>query len=165
MESNDLRTIIADAMEPFIDTNNPNKIKAIDAAADAVAAALTQDAGPTTENEDSLGKMTIFLNTNIKMTRGKAAAHAVHAALHAMGVHPNVPVIVLGAKPRDIENMRTQIRDAGRTELEPGTLTAGTDWQKPADVENGGKGPWCRHEACQHWFEPQCDETCEGEKK
>lgn len=74
-------------------------------------------------------KLKIFMNTNIKMSRGKYAAHAVHAALMAAGVHPDIPVVVLGAKPRDIENMKTHIRDAGRTELEPGTLTAGTDWE------------------------------------
>lgn len=84
-------------------------------------------------------KLVIHLNTNIKMSRGKAAAHAVHAALTAAGVHPNIPVIVLGSKPRDIEKMRTHIRDAGHTELEPGTLTAGTEW-------NPHERPDCEHE-------------------
>lgn len=78
-------------------------------------------------------KLRIFYNTNIAMSRGKLAAHAVHAALTAFGVHPDIPVVVLGAKPRVIEQMRTHIRDAGRTELEPGTLTTGTDYV-PADV-------------------------------
>lgn len=73
-------------------------------------------------------KMRIFLNSNITMSRGKAAAHAVHAALLAAGIHPDVPIIVLGAKPREIEQMQTTVRDSGRTELEPGTLTAGTDY-------------------------------------
>lgn len=73
-------------------------------------------------------KVKIYMNTNITMSRGKFAAHAVHAALMAAGVHPGIPIVVLGAKPRDIENMRTSIHDEGRTELEPGTLTAGTDW-------------------------------------
>jgi PTH2 family peptidyl-tRNA hydrolase len=83
-------------------------------------------------------KLRIYLNTNAKMTRGKAAAHAVHAALTAAGVHPGIPVVVLGAKPREIEAMRTSIRDEGRTELEPGTLTAGTDWRPttPAPPED-----------------------------
>lgn len=81
-----------------------------------------------TEPVTADGKVRIFLNTNANMTRGKAAAHAVHAALIAFGVHPDVPVVVLGGKPADIEKMRTAVRDAGRTELEPGTLTAGTDY-------------------------------------
>lgn len=73
------------------------------------------------------GKLRIFMNSNAKMSRGKYAAHAVHAALMHFGVHPDVPVVVLGAKPREIEQMTTVIHDAGHTELEPGTLTAGTD--------------------------------------
>lgn len=77
-------------------------------------------------------KIKIFLNTNITMSRGKAAAHAVHAALTAAGVHPGLPVVVLGAKPRHILEMRTHIHDEGRTELDPGTLTAGTDWAPAA---------------------------------
>lgn len=71
----------------------------------------------------------IYMNTNIKeWSRGKYAAHAVHAALTAMGVHHGGAVIVLGAKPREIEKMKVSIRDEGRTELEPGTLTAGTNY-------------------------------------
>lgn len=84
-------------------------------------------------------KLVIHLNTNIKMSRGKAAAHAVHAALMAAGVHPDIPVVVLGSKPRDIEKMRTHIHDAGHTELEPGTLTAGTEW-------NPHERPGCEHD-------------------
>lgn len=73
-------------------------------------------------------KLRIFYNTNITMSRGKLAAHAVHAALTAAGVHPDIPVVVLGAKPRDIAEMCTSIRDNGVTELDPGTLTTGTDF-------------------------------------
>lgn len=70
----------------------------------------------------------IYMNSNAKMSRGKYAAQAVHAALTAFGVHPDLPVIVLGAPRTRVEQMRTTIRDAGRTEVEPGTLTAGTNW-------------------------------------
>ena len=66
----------------------------------------------------------IVLNTNAKMTRGKACAQAVHAALMAFDI-PHGRVVVLGGKPHEIEEMTVQVRDAGRTELEPGTLTAG----------------------------------------
>jgi PTH2 family peptidyl-tRNA hydrolase len=73
-------------------------------------------------------RLLVRLNSNIKMTRGKAAAQAIHAALLLLRAHPGTPVIVLGGKPSEIEVMPAQIRDAGRTELEPGTLTAGADW-------------------------------------
>lgn len=76
------------------------------------------------------GRMVIIVNGGVNMSRGKYAAQAVHAALLAVGAHPHVPVIVLGGKRQDIEALRTKVRDAGRTEVEPGTLTAGTDWRK-----------------------------------
>lgn len=61
------------------------------------------------------------------MSRGKYAAAAVHAALLHFGVHPGTPVIVLGANKTEIEKMETIVTDAGRTEVEPGTITAGTN--------------------------------------
>lgn len=73
-------------------------------------------------------RIRVFYNTNVDMSKGKLAAHVAHAVLAAAGVHPNVPVVVLGGKPRDIERMTTFIRDHGKTELTPGTLTAGTDY-------------------------------------
>lgn len=83
-----------------------------------------------TENTplDETPKIKIVVNTNVKMSRGKMAAHVAHAVLQAAGVHPEVPIVVLGGKPRDIEQMTTFIRDHGKTELEPGTITAGTDY-------------------------------------
>lgn len=80
-------------------------------------------------------KLRIYLNRKLrdKATPNKLAAHAVHAALQAFGVHPGVKVIVLDAGPTKIEQMRVAIHDAGHTELEPGTLTAGTNW--PEDSE------------------------------
>jgi len=80
----------------------------------------------TTTPDD--GRIRVFYNTNIEMSRGKMAAHVAHAVLTAAGVHPGTPIVVLGAKPRDIEKMRTVMHDEGRTELEPGTLTTGTDY-------------------------------------
>lgn len=80
-------------------------------------------------------KMRIYLNRTLKdkATPNKLAAHAVHAALVALGVHPDCKVIVLDAGPTKIKQMTTVIYDAGHTELEPGTLTAGTNW--PEDSE------------------------------
>jgi PTH2 family peptidyl-tRNA hydrolase len=66
----------------------------------------------------------ILINSNVNMTRGKACAQAVHAALMAFDV-PHGRVVVLGGKPEEIRQMHVQVRDAGRTEIAPGTLTAG----------------------------------------
>lgn len=75
-------------------------------------------------------KLRIYINRKIASVASpnKIAAHAVHAALTAFGVHPGVKVVVLDKGPTVIEQMRTVIHDAGHTELAPGTLTAGTDW-------------------------------------
>lgn len=75
-------------------------------------------------------KLRIYVNRKITKvaSTNKIAAHAVHAALEAFGVHPGVKVVVLDKGPTEIEKMRIAIHDAGHTELEPGTLTAGTNW-------------------------------------
>jgi len=73
-------------------------------------------------------RLTIYVNSDAKMSRGKYAAHAIHAALTAFGVHHGGAVIVLGASRAEVESKRIVIRDAGRTELGAGTVTAGTDW-------------------------------------
>lgn len=78
-------------------------------------------------------KLRIYINRKLDISPNKRAAHAVHAALEAFGVHPGVKVIVLDKGPTEIEKMRVAIHDAGHTELEPGTLTAGTNW--PGDSE------------------------------
>ena len=90
----------------------------------------------------------IVIHANSNVSRGKFAAAAVHAALTAAGVHPGLPVIVLGAKPAEIERHTTVIRDAGLTEVVPGTVTAGTDWDPQA------KAPAT--------IDPQLDESCEA---
>ncbi len=77
-------------------------------------------------------RLVILVNTNVKMSRHKAAAQAVHAALLLRGVHHGGPVIVLGASPVEIEDMAVVVRDAGRTEVDPGTLTAGATWKQDA---------------------------------
>jgi PTH2 family peptidyl-tRNA hydrolase len=78
-------------------------------------------------------KLRIYFNRKLDVTPNKRAAHAVHAALEAFGVHPGVKVIVLDKGPTAIEEMRIAIHDAGHTELEPGTLTAGTNWPEDSD--------------------------------
>lgn len=74
-------------------------------------------------------RLVIRLNNNVTMSRGKAAAQAVHAALLLLRAHPGCPVIVLGASRSEVEACDVTVRDAGRTEVEPGTLTAGASWE------------------------------------
>lgn len=73
-------------------------------------------------------RLVIRVRSDVKMSRGKYAAQAVHAALLHLGVHPGTPVIVLGGKRVEVEDMTTLVRDAGWTEVAPGTLTAGASW-------------------------------------
>ena len=66
----------------------------------------------------------ILVNTNVAMSRHEAAAQAVHAALAAFGI-PHGRVVVLGGRPDEVAAMDAVVRDTGRTEVAPGTLTAG----------------------------------------
>lgn len=75
-------------------------------------------------------RLVIHVNSNLKMSRGKYAAQAVHAALQAVGAHPGTPVIVLGASPEKILTLPVRIHDAGWTEVPAGSLTAGAEWKK-----------------------------------
>lgn len=74
----------------------------------------------------------VIVNTNVKMSRGKMAAQAIHAALLAYGI-PHGRVLVLGGRPGDIENMTTVIHDAGLTEVAPGAVTAGCELEVPGE--------------------------------
>jgi PTH2 family peptidyl-tRNA hydrolase len=71
-----------------------------------------------------MSRVKILVNNNIKMSPGKLAAQAVHAALNAYGIEHGA-VVVLGGSVKKIMELDVQVHDAGRTELEPGTLTAG----------------------------------------
>lgn len=66
----------------------------------------------------------ILINRNVKMTPGKMAAQAVHAALFAYGIKHGRVVVLMGS-PNQVKTMDMVVHDAGTTELEPGTLTAG----------------------------------------
>lgn len=74
-------------------------------------------------------RLVVRINNNAKMSRGKAAAQAVHAALALYGIEQDYPVIVLGGKRHEIEACEVTVADAGRTEVTPGTLTAGASWE------------------------------------
>ena len=82
-----------------------------------------------TAGVDDTGRIVVYLNKNVKMTPGKAAAQAAHAVLTLMGVHPEFPVIVLRGSKTRVESMEATVKDAGRTEVAPGTLTAGASFE------------------------------------
>lgn len=71
----------------------------------------------------------IFWNRSLKhsISPGKLAAHAAHAALAAYGIRYEHPIVVLMGSKSKIEAMPVAIRDAGKTELEPGTITTGAE--------------------------------------
>ena len=67
--------------------------------------------------------MVLLANSNV--SRGKFAAAAVHAALLFYGIEHGA-VVVLGANAAKIEEeCKLVVKDAGRTEVRPGTVTAG----------------------------------------
>ena len=73
---------------------------------------------------DDAPEVRVLINTNVSMSRHKAAAQAVHAALRAFDV-PHGRVVVLTGRGDEVAAMDVVVRDAGRTEVAPGTLTAG----------------------------------------
>ena len=79
----------------------------------------------------------ILVNTNVSMSRHKAAAQAVHAALAAFGI-PHGRVVVLGGRPDEVAAMDVVVRDAGRTEVAPGTLTAGAALVRRREDDGSG---------------------------
>src|SRR3954447_13427316 len=80
----------------------------------------------------------LVIYTNNNLTRGKASAAAVHAALMHYGIDHGA-VIVLGMSPGRIDaECDLVVRDAGLTEVDPGTITAGV--VRPASDTNGGSG-------------------------
>ncbi len=79
--------------------------------------------GPAPAPVSQRVRLVVLVSKNV--TRGKAAAAAVHAALAHFDV-PHGAVVVLGASPTQIERECDQvIRDAGLSEVAPGTVTAG----------------------------------------
>ena len=68
--------------------------------------------------------LTIYMAIRKSDTRDMTATAAAYAALDYYRVK-DVPLTVSGGTLSEIETCPTIIRDAGRTELDPGTVTAG----------------------------------------
>jgi PTH2 family peptidyl-tRNA hydrolase len=74
----------------------------------------------------------IFMRRDLKMRRGKEIAQACHAVL-GLGVEDQATVTLQAANERDLVLVSAlalekgwpcySVRDAGRTEVEPGTVT------------------------------------------
>lgn len=84
-------------------------------------------------------RIVVKYNKNLKMSPGKLAAQAVHAVLSLYGIHPGeeCAVVVLSANKGPVEAMDAFIRDAGRTEVAPGSTTAGASFDFPVTDEVG----------------------------
>lgn len=80
-------------------------------------------------------KVKVYYNKNLGMTPGKLAAQAVHAALTLFNVHPGYPVVVLAANKGRVESQESVIVDEGRTEIAPGSTTAGASLDFPVGVD------------------------------
>jgi PTH2 family peptidyl-tRNA hydrolase len=73
-------------------------------------------------------RLVIRINKNLKMSPHKAAAQAVHAALMLVDAHPGTPVIVLTGGRQTVLDQEVHVVDEGRTEIPPGSITAGASW-------------------------------------
>jgi PTH2 family peptidyl-tRNA hydrolase len=101
-------------------------------------------------------KQVIVVRTDLKMGKGKLAAQVAHAALasesmgrHASGYHEGkdqgqAKVVVKGADESELQELfkkaktmglpSSLIQDAGRTQLEPGTVTCMAVGPAPAEL-------------------------------
>lgn len=68
-------------------------------------------------------RLTILANRDV--SRGKFAAAAVHAALNHYGIDHGAVIVLMASKAEITDQCTSVVRDAGRTEVDPGTVTAG----------------------------------------
>lgn len=82
-----------------------------------------------------MANVRIYMNKNVKMSPGKLASQAVHAALNAYGINHGSVVVLQGTAVK-VKSMDTVIHDEGLTEIKPGSMTAGASLE---EVEGYGK--------------------------
>lgn len=96
------------------------------------------DQSQKSTNTENLSTLKVLIRKNLKMSANKAASQAVHAAIGLMLSDPRKQYsrcVVLSVSDRKFaEKIKAAeshwiTRDAGRTEVEPGTETALAFWE------------------------------------
>ena len=87
---------------------------------------LREDGAPLACAEKTPDALVLHVVVRGADTRDDTARIAAECALRFYGVEGNVTV--RGARAEQVRALNKVIHDAGRTELKPGTLTAGADW-------------------------------------
>lgn len=109
-----------------------------------------------------MANVRIKYNRSLKMSPGKLAAQAVHAALRAYGIDHG-SVVVLEGTATQVRQMDVQIQDAGLTEVAPGSLTAGASLEPLAPFDDYHEFMSCCRSATEH--ETHSDRRVEEAKK
>lgn len=80
--------------------------------------------------EQTETRLVVKMNKDLKMSKGKYAAQAIHAALLLTRSHHGGPVVVLGGTKGQVQKCDVVVVDSGRTEVKPNSTTAGAYWDE-----------------------------------